>query len=60
MKMICLECGTELVPQKTVFKYMDHQMTHVVPRCPKCGKVFISAELAETKIADVEAELEDK
>ena len=39
---------------------MDHQMTHVVPRCLKCGKVFISAELAETKIANVEAELEDK
>ncbi len=60
MKLICIDCGAELEPKKTVFKYMGHQMTHEVPCCPKCGKVFIPPELAETKIASVEAELEDK
>lgn len=60
MKLICLDCGTELEPKKTNFKYMDHQMTQEVPCCPKCGKVFIPEELADTKIASVEAELEDK
>ena len=28
--------------------------------CPKCGKVFISRELAEGKMAEVEILLEDK
>jgi len=60
MKLVCIECGEELQPKKTVFRYMDHQMTHEVPCCPKCGKAFISHELAETKIASLEAELEEK
>ena len=60
MKLICIDCGVELAPKKATFKYMEHQMTQVVPCCPKCGKVFISPEFAETKIAAVEAELEEK
>ncbi len=60
MRLICIDCGAELEIKKTAFKYMDHQMTQDIPCCPKCGKAFIPSELAETKIASVEAELEDK
>lgn len=60
MNLKCIDCNEELKLKKTVFKYMGHQMTQDVPCCPKCGKVFIPSELAETKIASVEAELEEK
>ena len=46
--------------EKTVFQYLDHEMYHEVPCCPVCGQVFISQELANGKIATVEAQLEDK
>ena len=60
MKMLCMDCNTETVMKKAKFKYMGHEMYQDIPVCPKCGKPFIPKELAETKIASVEAELEDK
>ena len=59
-KWICAKCGVELKPRKTIFKYMERNISHEVPVCPKCGKVFISEELAEGRMAEVEAALEDK
>ena len=35
-------------------------MREELPCCPVCGRVFISAELAEGRIAEVEQMLEDK
>lgn len=58
--MECYKCGVELRMKKTVFQYLDHEMYHEVPCCPVCGQVFISQELANGKIATVEAQLEDK
>lgn len=56
----CAKCGVELTLKKNVFNYMGRSFTHEVPCCPKCGRVYISKELAEGKMAEVEEQLEDK
>ncbi len=56
----CGKCGIELAKKKTSFSYLGHTFAHEVLRCPKCGKVFISKELAEGKMSEVESQLEDK
>jgi len=57
---LCAKCNVPLAPKKTVFTYMGHNVSHEVPVCPECGQVFISKELAEGKMAEVEEQLEDK
>ena len=56
----CGICDETLVIKKCTFSYMDRSFNHDVPRCPKCGKVFITMELAEGRMAEVERQLEDK
>ena len=56
----CGKCGESLVLKSVVFEYMNRSFSHEVPVCPKCGKVFISRELAEGRMAEVEIALEDK
>ena len=56
----CAKCDLELVPKKTVFEYLGNTVAHEVPTCPKCGKVLITQELAEGRMAEVEQQLEDK
>ena len=59
-KWICRKCGAELQTKKTLFEYLEHNFSEDLPRCPKCGKVFISAELANGRMTDVEEMLEGK
>ena len=56
----CVKCDRELAPRKIVFEYMGHTVAHEVPTCPKCGKVYISEDLAEGRMSEVEQMLEDK
>jgi len=56
----CCKCDRELVAKKIVFEYLGHSVSHEVPACPKCGKVYISQELAEGRMSEVEQQLEDK
>ena len=56
----CLKCGIPLVTKKTVFNYLGRSFSHEVPRCPQCGNIFISRELADGRMAEVEQQLEDK
>ena len=56
----CAKCGEKLVMKRNVFHYMGRSFGHEVPTCPKCGKMFISKELAEGRMAEVEALMEDK
>ena len=58
--LVCARCGRELVMRQTTFSYMGRSFGHEVPVCPGCGKVYISRELAEGKMAEVEILLEDK
>ena len=57
---ICRKCGKALTPQKTVFEYLGHSFSHELPICPQCGNALIISDLAEGKMAEVEATLEDK
>ena len=56
----CSKCGVALVKRQVMFPYMRRTFGHEVPVCPKCGKAYISRELAEGKMAEVEILLEDK
>jgi ssDNA-binding Zn-finger/Zn-ribbon topoisomerase 1 len=56
----CAKCDRELVMRRTVLTYLGHSVSHEVPTCPKCGKVYICEELAEGKMSEVEQTLEDK
>lgn len=56
----CARCGTELVPTNVIFRYMGRSFSHEVPACPDCGRVLITKELAQGKMAEVEALMEDK
>ncbi len=56
----CGKCGVELVEKQVMFSYMRRSFGHNVPVCPRCGKPYISRELAEGRMAEVEVLLEDK
>ena len=56
----CCKCGKELVMKKAVLRYLGHTVAHEVPACPVCGKIYISQELAEGRMSEVEQQLEDK
>lgn len=58
--LFCGKCGERLVLQKVMFSYMNRTFGHEVPTCPKCGRPYISRQLAEGKMAEVEVLLEDK
>jgi len=59
-KWVCRKCGEALVIQKTLFNYLEHNFSENLPRCPKCGKVFITPELANGRMTEVESMLEGK
>jgi ribosomal protein S27AE len=59
-RLVCARCGVPLEPAKAQFAYLGHKFHTEVPRCPKCGQVFISEELARGRMAEVETSLEDK
>ena len=56
----CAKCGVELQTKRVIFHYMNRDFGHEVPACPKCGKVFISPDLAKGRMAEVEQLMEDK
>ena len=59
-KWVCAKCGEMLVLKNKIFSYMGMTFSREVPRCPVCGMVFISKELADGKMAEVEQLMEDK
>ncbi len=56
----CGRCQCDLVTKKVQLDYMGYSISHDLPACPKCGKVYISKELAEGRMCEVEQTLEDK
>lgn len=59
-KIICAKCNVPLEMKKAKFSYLGHELHSEVPRCPKCGQVYLSEELVRNRIAKVEASVEDK
>ncbi len=58
--LVCVRCGIPLEPVRTQFSYLGHAFHTEVPRCPACGQVYISEELAAGRMSEVETSLEDK
>jgi uncharacterized Zn finger protein len=57
---ICEACGVELEPMEVRFSYLGRDFRHTALRCPVCGIVYISEELATGRMREVETALEDK
>jgi len=58
--IICVQCQIPLKLETVRFAYLGHEFTQDLPRCPKCGQVFISEALATGKMAEVEEMMEEK
>ena len=56
----CTSCDVPLQQQKVQVLYMNSAFDVILPRCPECGLTMIPEPLANGKMAEVEALLEDK
>ncbi len=56
----CAQCGGKLEPATVTVEYLGNEFTADLPRCPRCGLVLITEEVARGKMAEVEQILEDK
>lgn len=57
---VCARCGRQLEQVKVQVGYLGSAFDVSLPRCPSCGLTLIPKSLAEGKMAEVEALLEDK
>lgn len=58
--LICDKCKVEMEEQEVQFSYLNRSFRHKVQRCTKCGQVWISEELVNGRMSQVEALLEEK
>lgn len=58
--LLCSRCSCFLENIEIHVTYLERHFTHKVPRCPQCGQVYISEELAEGRMAQLEKSLEEK
>ena len=58
--MICQKCNVPLESGRVTVQYMGNAFPVELPRCPKCGLVFVPETLATGKMLEVEKALEDK
>jgi len=56
----CLKCGIPMGPGKVAVSYMGSSFPVELLKCPQCGLVLITEELAQGKMLEVEKTLEDK
>lgn len=56
----CLKCNLPMVPGKVTVSYMGSNFPVELLKCPKCGLVLITEDLALGKMLEVEKTLEDK
>lgn len=56
----CARCNEELVAEPVTVEYLGNRFTAELAKCPHCGFVLVSEELALGKMAEVEQMLEDK
>lgn len=57
---ICAQCNIPLEVGNVTVSYLGSEFPVDLPKCPQCGFVFVSEELALGKMAEVEQTLEDK
>lgn len=58
--LICLACGVALEPGRIEASYLGQTFPVDLPRCPRCGFVYVAEDLAAGKMLKVEQALEDK
>ena len=59
-QLICAKCGVHLSLGKVTLSYLGSNFPVELYRCPQCGLVYISEDLARGKMQQVEEALEDK
>lgn len=57
---LCANCNIPLEVAKVDVAYLGNAFPVDLLRCPKCGLVLITEDLALGKMAEVEKQLEDK
>jgi len=58
--LVCAACDRPLEMGKVEATYLGQRFPVELPRCPNCGFVYISEELALGRMLKVEQALEDK
>ena len=58
--IVCVKCNLPLKIGKAKFSYLGHDMVSEVPKCPKCGQVYLTEGLVTGRIRAIEGSLEDK
>ncbi|WP_237152913.1 DVU_1557 family redox protein [Oryzibacter oryziterrae] len=58
--LLCFACDVPLEMGKVEATYLGQKFPVDLPRCPKCGFVYVSEDLALGKMLRVEQALEDK
>ena len=58
--LVCATCNVPLEMGKVEATYLGQRFPVELPRCPSCGFVYVSEELALGKMLKVEQALEDK
>jgi len=56
----CFRCNIPLASDKVFLSYLRSTFPTQLLKCPDCGLVYISEELATTKAVEVEKSIEDK
>ena len=56
---VCGRCNLPLEQSKVAVFYLTSAFDVVLPRCPQCGLTMIPKSLAQGKMLEVEALLED-
>lgn len=57
---LCGRCGVPLDQGKTPIFYLNSAFDVELPRCPQCGLTLVPKSLAQGKMREVEATVEDK
>ncbi len=60
IKLICAACDVTLENGRVQASYLGQTFPVELPRCPRCGFVYVSEELALGRMLKVEQALEDK
>ena len=60
VNIVCFKCGIALTIGKVTLTYLGSSFPVELYRCSQCGLVYIPEELANGKMQQVEAALEDK
>jgi len=57
---VCSNCNQPLQPGKVMVSYLGNSYPVDLMRCPNCGLVLVTEDLAMGRMIDVEKSLEDK